>query len=167
MATLTGGYTWSMALAAILPLLHVVDTARRATEVNADLMLVALIAFLAVAGALWWPVLVRAFRRPVRRFGPTLVAVAVVAAILPSVVPYDHLVPVGDGHATEAHASHCHVTPSSCADAPVSAGPGQFVFSEPLIVVPAFVLTLFAVASLALAGQTPRPAIRPPLAAFA
>ena len=55
-------------------------------------------------------------------------------AVLPSVVPYDHLLP-GLHHdqsiASEAvHETHCHLTPGSCADAPVAAGPGQLMCSS-------------------------------------
>lgn len=153
-----------MALIPAPALLHVVDTARQATEINAGLVLAATLIFATVAVALWWPALARLVRGPARRAGPFVVGLVVVAAILPSVLPYDHLVPVGDDHANETHSSHCHVTPGSCADAPVSAGPGQFVFSDPLIVMPALVVTAFVlVSAMALHGQSPRPDVRPPL----
>jgi hypothetical protein len=88
-------------------------------------------------------------------------------AVLPSVVPYDHLVPGlhrDTSVAAEAvHQTHCHVTPGSCADAPVSAGPGQLIFNEPLVIAPAMLAVLLFFALPAMAGITPRPEVRPPL----
>ncbi|HXK32938.1 MAG TPA: hypothetical protein VNM91_02860, partial [Dehalococcoidia bacterium] len=83
------------------------------------------------------------------------------------VFPYDHVGPIDAGGDAQAHAAHCHVTPGSCADAPVSAGPGQFVFSDALLVVPALALVAIVVASATLVGRVPRPAPRPPLAVVA
>ena len=63
----------------------------------------------------------RLLRAPATR---AVMASLVFFAVLPSVVPYDHLLP-GLHHddsaaAEEAHSTHCHVTPGSCADAPLT-----------------------------------------------
>jgi hypothetical protein len=84
-------------------------------------------------------------------------------AIAQSVVPYDHMLEIAPhGHET-VHASHCHDTPASCADAPVTAGPGQLLTAEPLLPAPALALTLLLVTSSILYGVVYRPDTRPPM----
>ena len=150
-----------------LPLLHVVQTAGKVTAV--DLRLVALAALVLSAVLAWqWaqrPLSVRRIsRRPVTR---VTLAVMLFFAVLPSVVPYDHLLPGithDDGAATAAvHATHCHISPGSCADAPLAAGPGQLIFSEPLMIAPAMLAVLIIFGALALTGVTHKPDTRPPL----
>ena len=92
-------------------------------------------------------------------------------AVLPSVLPYDHLllptVSHDDGHehAHEgpAHAEHCHSTPASCADAPLTSGPGQFLQADALLSAPALTAVLLLLAVPMLAGRTIAPELRPPL----
>jgi hypothetical protein len=90
-------------------------------------------------------------------------------AVLPSVVPYDHLLPAAshaaEHGASEVHTTHCHVAPGSCADAPVTAGLGQYLASDPLIVAPALILIAMVLAMPVLAGVSMRPPTPPPLAA--
>jgi hypothetical protein len=87
-----------------------------------------------------------------------------VLAVLPSVVPYDHLlVQAHDGH-EDVHAAHCHGTsPGSCADAPIPSGPGQMLTNEPLLAAPAMLSLLLLITVVPLAGVTRRPELRPPL----
>lgn len=156
-----------MSFIALAPLLHIAESAEHALRIRPDIVAGAALAFAAVLAGAWWPVLRRPLRKPLRAAAHVLVPVAVVAAVLPSVFPYDHVGPIDAGGDSQAHAAHCHVTPGSCADAPVSAGPGQFVFSDALLVVPALALVAIVVASATLVGRSPRPATRPPLAVVA
>jgi hypothetical protein len=97
--------------------------------------------------------------------------VLVFLALMPSVYPYDHLlVPAVDAHEgahaasdERVHASHCHGTAASCADAPVSSGPGHFLANTPLMPVPTMVFVLIVTTALAWTGITRRPDLRPPL----
>jgi len=60
-------------------------------------------------------------------------------ALLPAVLPYDHLLPglhIEDQAEESVHASHCHVEPGSCSDVPLASGFGEFVFNEPLVAIP-------------------------------
>jgi hypothetical protein len=144
-------------------LLHIGDAARW-TTVDPLLVVGAGLGFLAALAAVWSPTFRgRRFRRALAR-GVMLAAMLV--AILPSVLPYDHLFPA-DVHAgsDETHAAHCHTAPGSCSDAPLPAGSGQFLMSDPLVAVP--VLTSFAILLVIplLAGISTRPGLRPPLSA--
>jgi hypothetical protein len=102
-----------------------------------------------------------------RRFARRTAVVMTALALLPAVLPYDHLLPglhIED-HADEAvHASHCHVSPGSCSDVPLASGVGEFVFNEPLVAVPAMLTVALFVAAKVLRGTTPRPEVRPPQA---
>lgn len=59
-----------------------------------------------------------------------------ILGLVPMIFPYDH---VGGHDAGEtqseraAHTRHCHGARASCSDAPLSAGPGKFIFNEPLL----------------------------------
>ncbi len=101
-----------------------------------------------------------------RRFSRGMATVLVFLALLPSVVPYDHLF-AQDTHAAgesdAVHATHCHVSPGTCSDAPVSSGPGQLLLSEPLILAPAMLAILITATATVLVGISFRPEIRPPL----
>jgi len=148
-------------------LLHIGDTAQNWTTVDPRVAAAGLAAFLAAAAAIWRPLRSLRVPRPqLRRVATVLAALVVFAAILPSVLPYDHLVPPAHaaGH-DDVHAAHCHISPGSCSDAPVSAGAGQFLSSEPLIVVPVLFAVLIVVTAPVLAGASPRPDLRPPLLA--
>ena len=86
-------------------------------------------------------------------------------AVLPSVFAYDHLLPRGT-HADEraaVHASHCHDGPGSCADAPVTSGPGQMLDAAPLVGAPPMLSILLLAITPVLIGVTRRPYLRPPL----
>jgi hypothetical protein len=115
---------------------------------------------------IWAPSLLR--RRSGRRFAAVIVVWTLVPyAVLPSVLPYDHIVTGASPFDEQAHDEHCHGAPASCSDAPLTAGVGQFLMSEPLIVAPAlFTLAMLAIVP-ALSGITLRPALRPPLAPLA
>ena len=148
-------------------LLHIGNSAANWTTVDLWVIAAGVAALLAAAVAIWLPVHRRRVRhRFVRRAAALFVALAVVAAILPAVLPYDHLFSASgaSGH-DDVHAAHCHVSPGSCSDAPVSSGAGQFLTSEPLIVAPALVAVLIIVSAPVLAGRNPRPDLRPPLLA--
>ena len=99
-----------------------------------------------------------------------LAAAMTALAMLPSLLPYDHLL-TDAAHAAEhgaVHASHCHDAPASCADAPLTAGPGQLFGADRLIVVPAtLAMVLLAAVTLPLLGITRRPDLRPPLGTMA
>ena len=93
-----------------------------------------------------------------------LLALELVAflAVLPSVVPYDHLSASAHTEHEDVHAAHCHGTPGTCADAPIPSGPGQMLMGEPLTAVPAMLSLLVLVAVVPLVGLTRRPELRPP-----
>ena len=149
----------------LLPLLHVTQTVASAGPGLIACVIVLAIAIAAggAAGAFS-----RQRRRVQRRLATLAVSTLALLAITPSVLPYDHLLTAA--HADEGaavHASHCHDTPSSCADAPVTAGPGQMLDSAPLLVIPAMVFVLLIAATPMLTGISRRPALRPPLLSVA
>jgi hypothetical protein len=153
-------------------LLHIAPTAVRVTSVDHAVLVAAALLFAAAAIAIWVPgipVSLRMLaRRPARRRAASAAATALVfLALLPSVVPYDHLY-TRDAHAaseSEAiHVSHCHVSPGTCSDAPVTAGPGQLLLSEPLVLAPAMLTVFIAATVTVLIGISFRPETRPPLA---
>jgi len=157
-------------MTALLPMLHVGDAVAEATVLD-QRVLIAGITVLAAAVALIW-----APRRGMRTFGGrrrplewargALVALAFFA-VLPSVVPYDHLV-VREHAGDEAdHEAHCHGAPGECADAPIPSGPGQLLGGEPLVLLPAMLSLLMLFTLAPLAGVTRRPELRPPMAAAA
>ena len=61
------------------------------------------------------------------------------------------------------HVSHCHVSPGTCSDAPVTAGPGQLLHSQPLLVIPSLLAVMLIAAATVLTGLVLKPEIRPPL----
>ncbi len=146
---------------ALLPLLHASQSlVSTAPTVAACLgVLAGGLAAGSIAGAV-----PRLRRRVRRRLAITTVSALAVLAVLPSVLPYDHLLPAthADG-AAAVHASHCHDTPSSCADAPVTSGPGQILDSAPLLIAPALLAVLLLATAPMLVGITRRPILRPPL----
>lgn len=101
-----------------------------------------------------------------RSWGATVAFVLFGAAVVMTVVPVDHLA-AGSEHASDgpAHALHCHDTPGSCSQLPVSSGPGQFLTADPLLAEPAMLIVLIALATLPLASTFRKPDVRPPLAA--
>lgn len=155
-----------------IPLLHAGQVMLRVTTVDARVLVLALLIFAFTAAAIWLRApMSRSFRRGLRR--PRTVArsaliMLVFLAVVPSVLPYDHLLPMAGhtdiGAANEAaHASHCHVSPGTCSDAPVTSGPGQLLMGDPLVATPAMLSILLLLTLPALAGITRRPEIRPPL----
>ncbi|MEX2227495.1 MAG: hypothetical protein WEB52_13715 [Dehalococcoidia bacterium] len=151
---------------AYLPLLHVAETVVRVTVLDGRFLAAGAL-MLALAIALIWSPRrgdhISLRRRDARAAGRAAIVVLVFLAVLPSVVPYDHLlVPANAGH-EDVHATHCHGAPGECADAPIPAGPGQMFGSVPLIAVPAMLSLLLLIAVVPLVGTTRRPELRPPL----
>ena len=147
----------------LLPLLHTSQTVVSAAP-GVAACLVALAGAVAVGVAAGRVSRMR--RRAQRRLAMAAISALAVLAVLPSVLPYDHLLAAGhedDGAAV--HASHCHDTPASCADAPVTSGPGQILDSAPLLVAPAMLSVLLLATVPMLVGITRRPILRPPLLA--
>jgi hypothetical protein len=152
--------------------LHVAGTTPWVTTVDPVVLSLAAGLFLLVAALIWLPAPSRPggplLRRRTRRHILSLaVGATVFLAVMPIVLPWDHLfLSHGDETAAEesVHASHCHESPGTCSDAPVTAGPGQLMLTAPLLPTPALfgMLLLFAVPLLA--GITLRPETRPPLA---
>jgi hypothetical protein len=89
-------------------------------------------------------------------------------ALLPAVLPVDHLLPdvahaAEEAHAEGVHASHCHESPANCADAPVTSGPGQMLDGGLLIPQPALSLAMVLLAAVPiLRSVARRPDLRPP-----
>jgi hypothetical protein len=103
-------------------------------------------------------------RATVRRAGISVLAGLTLFAAAPSVLPYDHLVASAHVDGDQGiHEMHCHSSPGTCADAPIAFGPGQFVDSGPLIVVPVMMLVLVVAGSPLLVGVPVRPAVPPPV----
>lgn len=154
-----------------MPLLHVGQPDLRATVIDFRTTGISAGVFVLVLAAIWqpaWPsaaVVLR--RRLVRSIGRRLLFLFVVAAVLPAVLPYDHLIVPAhlDDDAHEAvHVAHCHVSPATCSDAPMSAGLGQFLHADPLVLVPAM-LAILLLAALTVPSTTyGRPEPRPPMA---
>lgn len=116
-------------------------------------------------------------RRARRRLARAAGVVLALLALLPSVFPYDHVLPVAahphdhadarTAHgATESHEQHCHGNASSCSDAPVPAGPGQMIGSDLLAVAPAGLVPVLVVPQPALVGIAEPPEVRPPVRAL-
>jgi len=151
---------------ALLPVLH---AAQAVTDGGSpSLAVVAMLAGVSAAGAsfaiLWARHALR--RRSTRRRAALFAAgLLTLSALLPSIVPFDHL--WANGHAEEhesIHASHCHDSPASCSDAPVTTGPGQLIGADPLIVVPLMLALLLLATVAPLSSISRRPELRPPLA---
>ena len=153
-----------------LVLLHIAQTAVDVTTVDPVMLSAAIVALAAFVAAIWLPrpgTPLRALvsRRSRQRAVSLAATVIVFFALLPSIVPYDHL--FGDNHASgeeqAVHASHCHVSPGTCSDTPVSSGPGQLLTNAPLVATPAMLAVLITAAATVLGGVSFRPEIRPPL----
>jgi hypothetical protein len=151
-------------------LLHIAQTAVQVTAVDPAILATAL-ALLAVAAiAIWLPHSPFSFstlrhRRHRRRATGAAVTTLLLLALLPSVVPYDHLFTHAhaDGEEASVHVSHCHVSPGTCSDAPITSGPGQLLMGDPLIITPAMLAVLVAATAAVLVGVSLRPEVRPPL----
>ncbi len=152
-----------------LVLLHIGQAVVQVTTVDPVVLGPAAFALVASVAAIWLPrsavrrLQSRRGRRDVWRAALTVI---VFLALLPSVVPYDHLFS-SDAHSSseqdEVHVSHCHVSPGTCSDAPLTAGAGQLLLTDPLVMAPAMLAVLLIVLNLPLIGLSVRPEIRPPL----
>ena len=153
----------------LVPLLHVAAPPSRVWGVDLRVVAVAALASIFLIAALAFPDELRLLRRRLRRAGAAHCTIAVLAAfaVLQSAVPYDHFFAHNDGPAEASiHAAHCHTSPGSCADAPISSGPGQLLFSQPILPPPANDDALPSTAysdQHALAGRTIPPELRPPI----
>ena len=98
-----------------------------------------------------------------RRIAIRVCAALTGIALVPAVLPYDHLRASRLGEDPAAHAEHCHESPASCADAPVTSGPGQMIDAAPLLAEPAMFSVLLLAAVPLLIGLSRRPNLRPPL----
>ena len=161
-----------------LPLLHAADaTVTRFTTVDVRLIAIAMLALAGVNLLIWAPdwserTLWRLGRRVVgRRVLRVTATVLFALAILPAVLPIDHMLPnvdhaADEAHAEGVHAAHCHESPANCADAPVTSGPGQMLDGGLLIPQPALSLAVVLLAATPiLLSVAPRPDLRPPQAA--
>jgi len=158
-------------MTALVPLLHVGQTALRATAVDFRIAALSASVFVLVVAAIWqpaWPSAAAVVRRRfVRSIGRRMLFLFVVAAVLPAVLPYDHLIVpahIEDGANESVHVAHCHVSPGTCSDAPMSAGLGQFLHAEPLVLVPSMLAILLLASAAAPRTTYRRPEPRPPMA---
>jgi hypothetical protein len=98
-----------------------------------------------------------------RKVAMRAAAVLTGLALMPAVIPYDHLLSATHLDDVATHAEHCHDSPAACADAPVTSGPGQMIDSAPLLVEPVMLAVLLLGAAPLLIGLTRRPILRPPM----
>ena len=151
-----------------LPLLHVTQSAVRVTTFDGRVAGFVAIALVSALAIIWRDELPQLLRPRIRRaVSLHVAAVLVFLALLQAVLPYDHVF-VEYGAISDAdeatHAMHCHLTPGSCADAPISVGPGQLIFSDPLLLTAAAMLLIVVyVTGCTLHGRTLRPDLRPPV----
>jgi len=158
-----------------LPLLHAGPASLRSSFFDLRAAGMAAAAFALATATIWgWPAPARAAllrRRLWLRLGRRTACVMVALALLPAILPYDHLLPgahLDDAAGEAVHASHCHVSPGTCSDVPLASGLGEFLFSEPLVLIPAMLAVVLLASSVVLRGFAPRPEVRPPmLASFA
>ncbi len=152
-----------------LPPLHIGRAALDAGAPDLRAVAIALAAFAVAAVLIWVPALPSGAvlrRRVWLSLGKKFVVVMVALAVLPAVLPYDHLFAPAhaDGGADAAvHASHCHASPGTCSDAPLASGLGQFLFSEPLVVAPAMLTLVLLAVGVTLHGVYRRPETPPPM----
>jgi hypothetical protein len=154
----------------LLPLLHAADAV--ANDGPFALLLLAGTVFAFSAAGTYAALRMRnLLRRPSGRRRAAVVAGATLTllAMLPATVPFDHVWAIaGDqGEHASVHAAHCHGSPASCSDTPLSAVPGQIVGADPLIVLPPMLSVMLLVLLAPLSGITRRPELRPPLVPLA
>src|SRR5690242_1190037 len=100
-------------------LLHIANTSATAMRVDSRILVLAIGALVAAAIVIWVPPAALRRWRSWRRAGRGVVYLLVFLAVLPTVLPYDHLF-LHDAHAAadeSIHQAHCHVVPGSCSDA--------------------------------------------------
>ncbi len=158
----------------LFPLLHAGQTALRVTTLDLRITTLGALLFAGTLVWIWHPPMAptgfaRLRARDRRAIARNALTVLVFVAVLPSVFPYDHLLPGAhaDGGQEAVHVSHCHVSPGTCSDAPVTAGPGQLLHSQPLLLVPSLLAVALIAAVPVLTGLMPKPEVRPPLRATA
>ncbi|HET6615896.1 MAG TPA: hypothetical protein VFH62_08415 [Dehalococcoidia bacterium] len=154
-------------MTAWFPLLHVAETMVRVHDLDLRVLVAGILAFAATAALIWTPRRrgrLSVTKRDLRQAGSGIVLALAFLAVLPSVVPYDHLSASAHTEHEDVHAAHCHATPGTCADAPIPSGPGQMLMGEPLTVVPAMLSLLLLVTVAPMIGLTRRPELRPPSA---
>ncbi|TAK55959.1 MAG: hypothetical protein EPO22_14035 [Dehalococcoidia bacterium] len=152
-----------------LPLFHAAKASVAISSLDARVAVAAALAFAVAAAVIWRPELplrswlarTAMWRRAAHRAAIVMTALA----LLPAVLPYDHLLPglhIEDKADEALHASHCHVAPGSCSDVPLASGFGEFVFNEPLVTTPAMLAVALLATTQVLRGTAPRPEVRPP-----
>ncbi len=147
-------------------MLHVARSAAQTPVLDARVTLAAVVAFAVTMAAIWRPDEALRHKRTRRTVARATLSILVFLAVLPAVLPYDHLF-LPDAHAAaedSVHVAHCHVSPGNCSDVPMTSGPGQLLLSDPLILAPAMLALLVVVAEPVLRGITRRPEPRPPMA---
>jgi predicted permease len=152
---------------ATLPLLHVAEGAASTASLFSIWLLFFGLALAAGAFAGWCSSrLLRGRTR--QRIAIFAAGMLTALALVPSAIPYDHLLP-GEGpvEQTAVHAAHCHESAAGCADAPITSGPGQMIDAAPLLAEPAMLSVLLLTAASILIGVNRRPVLRPPMRAVA
>jgi len=144
------------------PVLHAGETVARLT-VDWRVLAVALVALVVALVIIWRPTRLRAplHATRARSLARTAVCALALLAVLPSVLPYDHLildVPAGDA---ETHAQHCHGA-GECSSGGASSVAAPFVEPESLLAAPALTSVLLLLLIAPLTGVTRRPEPRPP-----
>ena len=153
----------------ILPLLNAAQSAAKVAHLDRSLLASAC-AILGSAVTVTWRPQWRAAANVIRhrgarrRFAAGMMISLMFLAMLPSVLPLDHVVSrhqESQGH-DEVHAAHCHTSPGSCSEMPLQSGPGQFPVRDPLIVAPVLIVILLVMTFPLLFGFRHRPEVPPP-----
>jgi hypothetical protein len=118
-----------------LALLHVASTAAASTSLDWRVVASAVAVLAAAETVVWRPWRWISGRRGRLRTIRAVTSLLVFLAVLPAVFPYDHILPhVEDEHEDESvHRLHCHLSPGTCSDVPLTSGPGELIFSAPLL----------------------------------
>lgn len=87
-------------------------------------------------------------------------------AVLPNVAAWEHVLQSGGTDSgAEVHAAHCHESAGTCSEMPVLSGPGQLLFSDPLLTEPVLGERLLPARDVILVGRFSNPDVPPPRAA--
>lgn len=110
-----------------------------------------------------------ASRRLRRYFAPSarlLPALVVMFVVFPNAVPIEHVIEHDDSASVRSaefvHASHCHVSPGTCSDMPITAGPGGMLFTDLLLPSSHLTETIMSGSRLVIVGMTQPPLTPPP-----